>query len=116
MRLTKLIRSLMTGKTLSDRIRSIFEGEGRREYTFPHIVQKVGPAPVDDVATALSELTQKQEIEKVLRVESPTNAGGIGDFKNAQDVPDEIYDFRADRTIHVRPENIRVLFRRRTAR
>lgn len=101
---------------MADRIRSIFERGGSSEYTFPHIVQKVSPAPVDDVAAALSELTQKQEIEKVLRVESPTNSGGLGDFKAAQDIPDEIYDFRTDRTIHVRPENIKVIFRRRMAR
>jgi len=116
MRLTKLIRSLSGGYTLSDRVRSIFEAGGHREYTLPHIVQKVSPAAVEDVAAALSELTQKREIEKVLRVESPINSGGIKDFSSASEIPDEMYDPRSNQMIQVRPENVRVLFRRRAAR
>jgi|NGEPerStandDraft_6_1074524.scaffolds.fasta_scaffold35739_3 hypothetical protein len=111
MNLKKLIRSLRPEGSVSDRIRSIFQGDERREYTFPHIVQKVRPTPIEEVAAALAELTEKSEIEKILRVESPTNAGGIGDFHNAQEIPAEIYDFRADRVIQVHPENVRVIFR-----
>ena len=99
-----------------NRVRSIFRGAEGKEYTFPHIVEKVRPAPVEDVAAALAELTENSEIEKILRVESPTSAGGIADYHTAQEIPEELYDFRADRNIHVRPENVIVIFRRNPAR
>ena len=105
MKFTKLIRRLVPSVSLSDRIRSIFEAGGRREYTPSSHHPEGQPCPSRGRAAALSELTEKHEIEKVLRVESPTNAGGIGDFNSAQEIPGGLH-FRADRIFRVRPENI----------
>lgn len=116
MKLGNLIRSSGPGKGLAQRVRQLFQGEPRAEYTFPHIVQNVKPGSPEDVAAVLNELTKTAEVEKILRVESPTTHGGIGDYSSAQEIPAEVYDFRADRNIRVRPENVVVIFRRKRVR
>jgi hypothetical protein len=35
--------------------------------TFPHIVEKVRPVPLEEVACSLSELTNQSEVEKILK-------------------------------------------------
>jgi hypothetical protein len=80
-------------------------------YTFEHLYQKVSPSSPAVFSLMLSELVQRGFLEKLVRVESPSNQGGIKDFASVSDVPDRIYDWRSDREIEVQPDNLRVLFR-----
>jgi hypothetical protein len=80
-------------------------------YTFEHLYQEVSPSSPEVLALILSELVQRGFLEKLVRVESPSNRGGIKDFTSVTDVPEKIYDWRSDREIEVQPDDLRVLFR-----
>lgn len=80
-------------------------------YTFEHLIEVLSPSSPEVLSLLLGELQEKGLVEKVIRVESPSKKGGIGDFHSVVEVPDEMYDWRADRTVTVMPENLKVLFK-----
>jgi hypothetical protein len=57
----------------------------------------------------LDRLIQDGILKKVVRVE--TALGGIDDFPDIEDVPEEIHDWRIGETIAVKPEFIKILFK-----
>jgi hypothetical protein len=81
-----------------------------RELTFEHLVLEVDPVQPEALAAALAMLVRQGAVRQIVRIESPLNHGGIADFASVQEIPDEIYDWRADQTLHVQPENLRVIF------
>jgi len=81
------------------------------EYTFDHLYKEVSPSSPRTLSLILAELVQRGFLEKLVRVESPSNRGGIKDFPSVTEVPERIYDWRSDREIEVHPDNLRVLFR-----
>lgn len=80
-------------------------------YSFDHLIDVLAPSSPEALSLLLTELQQRGFVEKIVRVESPSNKGGIGDFRSVADVPEEIYDWRTDRTIAVEPDNLKVLFK-----
>lgn len=58
----------------------------------------------------LDRLLQERVLKKIVRVE--TAEGGIGDFSDLEEVPPEMLDWRIGETITVRPEFIKILFKR----
>ena len=81
------------------------------EYTFEFLVKEVDPPSIEDLAAALTVLVDKGVLNQIVRVESPTTHGGIGDYNSIQEVPDELHDWRADEEVRVKPENLRVLYK-----
>jgi hypothetical protein len=88
-------------------LRSAQEGE---EYTLDYLAQRLSDLPPETIAEAAAVLVEEGVLEQVIRVESPTTHGGIAQFNSIQDVPEEIHDWRADEYIHVRPEDLRVVY------
>lgn len=95
MRLKRLASSWQTGEV----------------YTFDRLYDVVSPSSPQVLSLILSELVRRGILEEVVRVESPESHGGIGDFGSVEEVPDTIFDWRLNREIEVRPENVQVLFR-----
>ena len=80
------------------------------EFTFEYLVAALDPPSPEDLAATLSKLVERGELKQVIRVESPTTHGGLGDYPSIQEIPSEIHDWRTDEHIRVRPENLRVLY------
>lgn len=57
----------------------------------------------------LNKLLEYGDIEKIVRVE--TELGGIEDFSDLEEVPDQLYDWRVGETINVKPEFIKILLK-----
>jgi len=81
------------------------------EYTFDHLYQKAGFSSPEALSLVLAELVERGEIQKRVRVESPSTGGGIGDYESLQDVPETVHDWRADKELTVTPENLQVIFK-----
>lgn len=81
------------------------------EYTFEYLVSTVEPPSIEELAAALTTLVNEGMLRQIVRVESPTTHGGLGDFDSIQEVPEEMHDWRTDEYIRVRPENLRVLYK-----
>lgn len=80
------------------------------EYSFAHILEKLEGIDPSELALALARLQNEGRIRRVIRVESPTELGGIEDYERLEDVPEELYDWRADEVIRVDPDDLRVVF------
>jgi len=80
-------------------------------YTLGLLLQKLDVTSTEELASVLADLTHKGVVDKIVRLDSPSKSGGIGDYSSVTEVPSEVFDWRADRTIRVRPENITILFR-----
>jgi hypothetical protein len=80
------------------------------EYTFDHLYQKAGFSSPEALSLVLAELVDRGEIQKRVRVESPST-GGIGDYESLQEVPKTVYDWRSDKQLTVTPENLQVIFK-----
>lgn len=87
------------------------KAEGHKDYTFDLLIQEVNPQSPEALALAMHALVQNGIVQRVIRVESPTTHGGIGDFSSVAEVPKEIHDWRADEDIQVRPENLHVVYK-----
>lgn len=101
-------------KTISrlDGLISESTGEGKgKEYTFEFLVHKLSPSSPEVLALILAECVQLKLISKVVRVESPSNRGGIGDFPSVTTVPSKVHDWRVDEMLAVTPEDLRVIFK-----
>lgn len=81
------------------------------EYTFEHLYQKTQFSSPEALSVVLADLVDRGEIQKRVRVESPSTGGGIGDYNSLLDVPETIYDWRADKEVAVTPEQLRVIFK-----
>ena len=89
----------------------IVGAERHREMTFDHLVARLQPESVEDLASILAELTHAGAIKRFFRVESPTSRGGIGDFPSLDAIPPKLPDTRAeDEEIVVTPDRLRVFY------
>ena len=88
--------------------------EANKNVPLPRLVelaQKLAPGvSVEELVLALAEIVKHGFVQRVVRVESPLG-GGIGDYDSILDVPDDIYDERQGREIHVQPENLVVIYK-----
>ncbi|SRR5713226_1529198 len=80
-------------------------------YTFDRLYEEVSPPSREVLSLILGELVKRGVLEQLVRVESPSNKGGIKDFASVNDVPERIYDWRSAREIEVQPDDLRVLFK-----
>jgi hypothetical protein len=81
------------------------------EYTFAYLVDRLPEMAPQTISVLLSELGSLGIIDRLVRVESPETGGGIKDFASLLEVPDEIYDFRTEKTIPVTPDNLITIYR-----
>lgn len=81
-------------------------------YTLEQLAERLRAKKIDALVQVLAELSKKQKVDQVFRVESPKNRGQIDDFRSLDEVPDVIFDWRQDRDVEVEPNMVRVLFRK----
>lgn len=102
-------------KRLGDLLKSAYadeqKGEPAPEYTFDHLLSVLEPSSPEVLSLILAQLVKNGEIRKVIRVESPKNKGGIGDYPSILEVPTTIHDTRADKQIRVTPDLLRVVYK-----
>ena len=99
-----------SGHRLADLVERA-QNEGRREYTFDFLIYRVRPKSPAALALAMRALSERGIVQRVVRVESPTEQGGIEDFTSVGEIPREILDWRSDQYIDVSPENVRVIYK-----
>jgi hypothetical protein len=87
------------------------KGKPVPEYTFEHLLSVLEPSSPEALSYILAQLVKNGEIRKIIRVESPKNKGGIGDFSSILEVPETIHDTRADQRVRVTPDLLRVIYR-----
>lgn len=93
------------------RLKDFLQGAAKgEEYTLDYLTQRLSDYPPEVLAVALAELVREGVLEQIIRIESPTTHGGIAQYTSLQEVPREIHDWRADEDIHVRPEDLRVIY------
>lgn len=114
-RITKTLDQFRSEKgaraDLKGRLRALFAANRDSEFTLRLLEMKLGQVPLSALSLALAELQEEGVVDRILRVESPESHGGIEDFTSLEAVPDQIYDWRAGKTIEIEPENIVPIFR-----
>ena len=85
---------------------------GRLQYTFEHLLAKVSPIPPEILSLFLAELVEQKLARRVIRVESPTTGGGLGDFDSPAEVPPTVLDDTVDppQEIPVSARLLRVIY------
>lgn len=89
------------------------DAEAGEEYTFEYLHHQLPSISVSQLSLALDELERQGKVKRILRVESP-KGGGVEDFEDfdsVDELPDQIADWRSDKTLTVTPENVRVIYR-----
>jgi hypothetical protein len=113
--IAKLALLLYIGREATARLQNLLaEARPGQEFTFPRLVGLIKPASAEGLAQALVLLEKRGRVKRVIRVESPSSKGGIGEYKSFEEVPEEIYDRRRDVTIRVKPEYLRVIYQPHT--
>jgi hypothetical protein len=86
-------------------------GSGEHEeFTLNRLTDLVHPTSIELLAGALGELVRSGKLRLVVRVISPSTHGGIADFDSLDEVPDVIHDWRTDREVEVKADDLRVLY------
>lgn len=85
---------------------------GREDFVLSaeRLYDLITPSSISALNSILSELVDAKVLRQILRIESDAG-GGIGDFDTLLDVPSSIYDFRLDREVETKFENIRLLYK-----
>lgn len=96
---------------LKARVMEIFRSNPNNQYTLRHLEQKLAPTSLASLSLVLAELQEEGAVDRIIRVESPENHGGIGDYSSIEDVPDQVYDWRTQQTVDVLPSNTALLFK-----
>ena len=65
--------------------------------------------PDSELIRILNRLVQIGLLEQFVRVEN--NFSGIGDFSSITEIPDEIYDWRADMYVPITPDKLRLYYK-----
>lgn len=113
MRWPKFLASRDRSSKTRDGLVALFKSAAPAEaYTVSELAERLSTQGVEELATALAELTREHVVDQIFRVLSPKNRGGIADFERLDDVPDKIVDWRQDREVDVEPQMVRVLFRK----
>ena len=82
----------------------------KREYSLSALADIVHSESQEALAIALGDAIKRGMIQRVIRIVSPENQGGIGDYSSLNDIPNVVRDWRADRDMEVRPDNLRVVY------
>jgi hypothetical protein len=104
-----LINKFPDEQTAIMRLAELVGGERSRQMTFDHLVVKLAPNSVENLAVILAELTKLGLVRRFIRLESP-RGGGVEDYSSLEDVPERIHDWRTDEDIEVTPQNLRVFY------
>ena len=113
LKLDEIIGEFPAGKRTIQRLESVLsKATPDQVYTFESLYNKVSPPSPELLSLILAELERRGILQKVIRLESPTTKGGLGDYRSIFEVPEVVRDWRSDnKEIRVEPENLRVLFR-----
>jgi hypothetical protein len=79
-------------------------------FTFDRLKTLTDAGSAAALTLAVRYLIEKGKMKTVVRVESPSNRGGIRDFPTLDEVPKEIYDWRAGKDVEVTRDMVNVLF------
>jgi hypothetical protein len=78
-------------------------------FPLPVILDKLCMAPSSSTYDFIKKLEGQGFLKKVVRVESPSNAG-LGDYSSILELPDYIDDYTTDTMLKVTMDNVRVLY------
>jgi hypothetical protein len=90
-------------KDLDQVINELRESPRKLEYNLNWIFRTVRAPSVEALALELTERVRRGELKAIYRVLSPDTKSGIAEYKDFLDIPEEVYDDTADRTIQVVP-------------
>ena len=93
-----------------ERLANLFREHRGSEFTFDLLYREVHPPSPEALAAALTQLVDSGLVRQIIRVESPTQHGSIGDYSSIEEVPLEIHDWRADQDIRITPSDLHVLY------
>ena len=93
-----------------EKLASLVGSSKDRLMTFEHLVAKLEPESVPDLALILSLLERSGLLRQFVQVESPSSKGAIEKFPSLHDVPHHIYDWRTDQDIEVTPDRLRTVY------
>ncbi len=96
---------------LKKRIVALLIAHRGAQYTIRHFEQQLGPVSLASLSLALAELQSDGVVDRIIRVESPENHGGIRDYSSPDELPDEIEDWRTQRIVTVDASNTKFLFK-----
>jgi hypothetical protein len=81
-----------------------------KEYTLNRLSDLTKPNSIETFAGVLGELVRTGAIKLVIRVISPSTQGGIAEFRSLDDVPDVVHDWRTDRDLEIKTDDLRVVY------
>jgi len=84
-------------------------GPSLREVSAKRLFDHAQPRTQRVLAKILFRLTEQGVIRKIFRVESDA-LGGIGDYDSLESIPSIIHDFRLNREIEVRLDQIQIFY------
>jgi hypothetical protein len=102
---------MQSNESPQSKIRQFLSTRQSGEFTFERLYNVAGEYDQLDIAEALAALVHEGTLKQFVRVESPDDKGGIGDFDTMLDVPDEMEDYRTGTDLVVTPEHLRVMYR-----
>lgn len=62
------------------------------------------------LARVIAVLIEEHVLQRLLIVDSPSGAGGLGTFHSYSEVPEVIHDVFQDKQLSVTPENLRTVY------
>jgi hypothetical protein len=110
MNLESLTAKYPSERPAMTRLAQLISTGEHKEYTLNRLCDLVEPKSIENLAGALGELVRSGEIKLVIRVISPSTQGGIAEFSSIDDVPAVVHDWRSDKDVEVRTDNLRVVY------
>jgi len=92
------------------RLAELLRSGEHKEYTLNRLSDLVNPDSVEVFAGVLGELVRSGDIKLVIRVVSPATQGGIAEFTSLDEVPHVLHDWRTDRDLEVKTDDLRVVY------
>lgn len=83
----------------------------QRIYPLARLMDKVNPNSQYSFIEIVSVLVEEGVMKRILRVESPINQIGLGDYDAIEDIPKSIHDETSDEDIDVSPENVKLYYK-----
>lgn len=79
-------------------------------FTLDRLRTLTGAESLASLTLAVQSLVARGKLRPIVRVESPSNKGGIADFESTNELPRELVDWRTGECVEVTPNTVRVLF------
>src|SRR5436190_17939418 len=110
MNLESLIAKYPSERKAINKLGHLMTTGEHREYTLNRLSDLAEPNSIETFAGVLGELVRAGKIKLVIRVISPSTQGGIAEFTSLDEVPDVVHDWRTDRDLEVKTDDLRVVY------